>query len=214
MSEKFIDITFPISSNLPKWPGSLGFKMEWHSKMPENINNTTSFSMDTHFGTHIDSPLHFVKEGKSIDELDLENLIGEVYVVEIRNTRSISSLDLDLALIPDDCKKLIIKTQNQIYWDSKLKYFQEDFVGLDHTGAQWIVNRGIHLIGIDYLSIQRFHDGPASHQILLENEVIILESLNLQDVDVGVYELICLPIRLLGFEGAPVRAILKTKCNG
>jgi arylformamidase len=207
----YIDITFPVSSKLPKWPGSIGFVKRVHSEMPFQVNNSSSFIMDSHYGTHIDAPLHFIMEGLPINELKLENLIGDVYVIEIYGTDSINWNHLEQASIPLDCKKLIIKTDNISYWHDKVEEFQEEFTGLDSSGANWIVKRGIHLVGIDYLSVQRFNDGPEVHQILLENGVVILESLNLEKVDVGFYELICLPLKLEGFEGAPVRAILKIK---
>lgn len=213
MSKNYIDITFSISSKLPKWPGSIGFEKKMHSIMPFQVNNSSSFIMDSHFGTHIDAPLHFVMDGESIDELKFENLIGEVFVIEVYGIDSINWTDLEQASIPNNCKKLIIKTDNKGYWDDNVKEFQENFTGLDSSGANWIVKRGIHLVGIDYLSIQRFKDGPETHQILLENGVIVLESLNLENVNSGFYELICLPLKLEGFEGAPVRAILKRKSN-
>ena len=206
---KYIDITFPITKNLPKWPGSVGFEIEWHMIMPSDINNLSSFSIDSHFGTHLDAPLHFVDKGKSIDEIDFNNLIGRSFVTEIKNIKSISNLDLEAAAIPKECKKLLIKTDNQAYWGNNVTEFQEDFSSIDSSGAQWIVERGIHLVGIDYLSIQRFHDGPETHQILLQNEVVILETLKLNKVSVGWYDLICLPLKLKGTEGSPVRAILK-----
>ena len=206
---KYIDITFPITKNLPKWPGSVGFEIEWHMIMPSDINNSSSFSIDSHFGTHLDAPLHFVDKGKSIDEIDFNNLIGRSFVTEIKNIKSISNLDLEAAAIPKECKKLLIKTDNQAYWGNNVTEFQEDFSSIDSSGAQWIVERGIHLVGIDYLSIQRFHDGPETHQILLQNEVVILETLKLNKVSVGWYDLICLPLKLKGTEGSPVRAILK-----
>jgi arylformamidase len=87
--------------------------------------------------------------------------------------------------------------------------FREDYVALDSTAAQWLVDRGIKLIGIDYLSIQRFHDGPLTHQILLQAEVVILEGLNLSMVQPGAYELLCLPLKLVGADGAPARALLR-----
>lgn len=209
MKDSFIDITFPISKRLPLWPNSIGFSYKWHLKMPDAGNNLSSIEIDNHTGTHIDAPLHFIENGKAIDELDLNKLIGEVNVAEIRGIRSISADDLNKAGIPDSCKRLILKTDNQEYWDRDETIFQEDFCALDQTGAQWIVDRGISFIGIDYLSIQRFHDGPETHHILLNAEVVIVECLNLKEVISGKYEMMCLPIKLEGLEGAPVRAILK-----
>ena len=140
-------------------------------------------------------------------------MIGTVTVVEIRGIKSIDANHLEDANIPSQCKRLILKTDNQVYWDRGETTFQEDFCALEQSAAKWIVEKGIEFIGIDYLSIQRFNDGPESHQILLTSEVIIAESLNLKEVDAGEYEMICLPIKLEGLEGAPVRAILKKKSN-
>jgi arylformamidase len=209
MKNKFIDITFPISKNLPIWPKSIGYSYKWNLRMPEAENNLSSIEIDNHTGTHIDAPLHFIEGGKAIDELDLNKLIGLAYVAEIRNVRSITANDLEKSGIPESCTRLILKTDNQEYWNRGERYFQEDFCALDLSGAQWIVDRGIDFIGIDYLSIQRFYDGPETHQILLKEEVIIVECLNLKNVESGEYELICLPIKLKGLEGAPVRAVLK-----
>lgn len=204
----YIDITYPISEKLPKWHGSVGFKSVWHMTMPDETNNLSSFTIDSHLGTHLDAPLHFVQDARPIHALDLNKLIGKVYIAEIRNLKSISALNLEEANIPKDCNKLILKTDNQLYWEQKLTEFQEDFSSIDKTGAQWVVDRGIHLIGIDYLSIQRFHDGPETHQLLLNAEVVIVETLNLEEVESGWYNLICLPLKLEGLEGSPVRAIL------
>jgi len=208
MSHRIIDITFPISSGIPKWPGSVGYDVTWQMKMPNDTNNLSSFTIDSHLGTHLDAPLHFIENGKPVETLEFEKLIGEVFVLEIYGIRSITRIDLEKAQIPKSCKKIILKTDNQLYWKQNLVEFQEDFVSIDASGASWVVERGIHLIGIDYLSIQRFHDGPETHQILLKSDVVIVESLNLENVDQGWYKLICLPMKLKGLEGAPVRAIL------
>lgn len=205
----FIDITYPISSKTITWPGSVGFKVDWHMKIPIETNNLSSFTIDSHLGTHLDAPLHFVKNGKAIHELDLNKLIGEVFVLDIRGVKQITSDHLSKSAIPKNCSKLILKTDNQQYWENGLIEFQKDFCSIDKSGAQWVVDMGIHLIGIDYLSIQRYYDGPETHQILLNSEVIIVECLNLAQVKQGNYELICLPLNIEGIEGSPVRALLK-----
>jgi arylformamidase len=209
LQNKYIDITYPISTRLPKWHGSIGFEMKWQMRMPEEINNLSYFTIDSHLGTHLDAPLHFVENGKAVEDISFEKLIGLTYVVEIRGLKSITASHLQEANIPSNCEKLLIKTDNQFYWEQHLTSFQEDFCSIDATGAQWLVDRGIHLIGIDYLSIQRFHDGPETHQILLNHEVVVLETINLEHVESGWYDLICLPLKLEGLEGSPVRAILK-----
>ena len=208
--DQFIDITFPVSQDLPVWPGSIGFKYMWHLKLPNDTNNLSSFCIDSHMGTHLDAPLHFVENGKAVHQLDLHKLIGEVYVAEIRGVKSISDSDLKSAQIPDNCKKLIIKTDNQEYWARGEIKFQEDFCALDRSGAKWVVENEIEFIGMDYLSVQRFYDGSETHLILLNAEVVIVETLDLKNVVQGFYKLICLPIKLEGLEGAPVRVILET----
>lgn len=209
MQNEYIDITFPISTQLPKWHGSIGFEMHWQMRMPQETNNLSYFTIDTHLGTHLDAPLHFVTNGKSVEELSFDKLIGAAFVLEIRGLKSITAKHLQESNIPLACKKLLLKTDNQFYWKQKNPDFQEDFCSIDASGAQWLVDRGIHLIGIDYLSIQRFNDGPETHQILLKNEIVILETINLENVVQGWYDLICLPLKLEGLEGSPVRAILK-----
>ncbi len=205
----YIDITYRISDKFPKWPGSVGLKVDWHMKIPHETNNLSSFTIDSHLGTHLDAPLHFVQNGKAIHELDLNKLIGEVFVLDIRGVKQITSDHLNKSEIPKNCSKLILKTDNQKYWEDGLIEFQQDFCSIDKSGAQWIVDMGIHLIGIDYLSIQRYFDGPETHQILLNSEVVIVECLNLAQVQQGIYELICLPLNIEGIEGSPVRALLK-----
>ncbi len=209
MEHTYIDLTYPISNQLPKWPGSIGFEYKWHMVMPNETNNLSSFTIDSHLGTHLDAPLHFVHQAKAIHEMDLNKLIGKTYIAVIKGVKSITAAHLAAANIPENCTKLLLKTDNQLYWQQGLTDFQEDFCSIDASGAQWIVDRGIHLIGIDYLSIQRFHDGPATHQILLQHEVVIVETLNLENVEAGWYDLICLPLKLEGLEGSPVRAVVR-----
>jgi arylformamidase len=207
----YIDITFPINSKLPKWPGSIGFKKTIHMEISKHGNNLSSFEIDSHLGTHLDAPLHFVENGKSVDQLDLDKLIGEVFVLEVPGKKSISGNDLAAANIPNHCNKLILKTDNQFYWEKMEIEFQEDFCSINESGAAWLIENGFHFIGIDYLSIQRFNDGPETHQLLLNAEVVIVEALNLRQVRQGFYDIICLPLNLQGLEGSPVRALLKPK---
>ena len=209
MNNAFIDLTFPVTQKLPKWPGSIGITVSTHMKMPADTNNLSSISIDCHLGTHLDAPLHFIHNGKSIEQLDLNKCIGEAFVCEMFGKRAITYADLEAAKIPLNCKRLLLKTDNQQYWDNNLITFQEDFCSIDLSGAKWLLDRGVELIGIDYLSIQRFYDGPEVHQLLLNAEVVIVETLNLANVTTGWYDLICLPIKLEGLEGAPVRAIAK-----
>ena len=211
MSRKIFDITFPISNELPKWPDSWDYDYGFRLKTPMAVANSSYFSMDSHYGTHIDAPYHFVHDGAKVDELPLDNLIGDAFVASITNRNTITKNELSHLEIPDDCKILLLKTDNEKLWKRNENAFYENFVGLDQSAANWLVEKKINLIGIDYLSIQKFHDGPEVHQILLENDIMILESLKMDMVQEGTYDFICLPLKLKGMEAAPVRVILMEK---
>jgi arylformamidase len=209
MSTEIIDITYLVTNSIPKWPGGAGYSSKRLKSIPKDIANVSSFEIGCHYGTHLDAPLHFLENGKSIDQLELDILIGNAFVVEIFGKSTIGEKELEDSGIPTGCRRLLIKTDNQKLWFKQDSSFYEDFCALNERGAQWIVENNIELVGIDYLSIQKFADGPETHQILLSNNVIIVECLKLDKVSVGWYEMICLPMKLDGLEGAPVRAILK-----
>jgi arylformamidase len=159
----------------------------------------------------MDAPLHFVKNGKSIDTINLNRVIGKAYVVEY-NSNSQMSLDfIQNTKIPKGISKIIFKTLNS--HGEMAKTFNKDFIAISSTVADYLVAIGIDLVGIDGPSIQSFSDANnKTHEILLENEVIILEGLNLREVKQGIYNLIALPMKIANAEGAPIRAIL-TKGN-
>ena len=209
-TKKIIDITHAITPTLPLWPESPGALVTRLLDMQEGAEaNVSQISIEAHTGTHIDAPLHFVATGKTTLEIPLNKLIGPCQVVHIQGEKSITADILENLSIPKDCKKLLLKTDNQALWASNSSKFDKDFCALSADGAQWVVDRGIELIGIDYLSIQRFHDSIKTHQVLLQNEVVILETLKLDEVSEGNYRLYCLPLKLEGLEGVPVRAILE-----
>ena len=175
-----------------------------------DVATDTNISFNVHTGTHVDAPSHFISGGRSVDELSLDTLIGACRVVELEpEVTEISADILDDLSIPPGNKRLLLKTGNSAYWVEKHNEFQENFSALTADGAQWIVDHGFELVGIDYLSIQRYSDGPETHQILLTAEVIIIEGLDLSSVVPGQYELLCLPVKLQGLEGAPARVILR-----
>tara|TARA_B110000285_G_scaffold227359_1_gene288559 strand:- start:1038 stop:1676 length:639 start_codon:yes stop_codon:yes gene_type:complete len=208
---RFIDISVELSDHLPTWPGSHGISISPLQVIDDfNPANVSRLDIDVHSGTHIDAPLHFVKNGKSTNEIDLDRLIGDCFVAEMpSHITTIKFEDLEMIGIPDGTKRLLLKTCNSgnNLWDNN--EFNEDFCALDKGAANWVVNNGIDLIGIDYCSIQKFNDSVESHQILLNQEVLILEGLDLRNVISGRYNLICLPISVKGIEGVPVRAILQ-----
>lgn len=204
---KIIDISLPLSVDLPVWPNSQGFQIRQIACCESDGYNESVLTMGTHVGTHIDAPKHFFDEGVSVDQLKIETLIGEAFVVSIDGPLSADVLGtIDL---PDKVERLLLKTSNSELWRTKQQTFFENYDAITSDGAEWLVGRGIKLVGIDYLSIQQFGDSNLTHKILLAAGVVILEGLNLSAVNDGTYELICLPLSIRGAEGAPARAILR-----
>ena len=206
-----IDISVAISPDLPIWPGSPDICLDRRLSLEKgDIANDTTIQFSVHTGTHVDAPSHFVHDGYSVEQMPLDVLVGEAIVVDLSDVDAITPDMLDNLDLPAGVQRLLIRTRNSNLWEQQVKEFQTDFVALTAEAAQWIVDRGIRLIGVDYLSVQRFYDGSDTHLNLLNAEVIIVEGLNLASVRPGRYELICLPIKLAGAEGAPARALLKS----
>lgn len=204
---KIIDISVNTSDKLPMWPGSTGFKLKHISKIGRGSPvNETCLEMNSHIGTHIDAPLHFIKNDKSIEKLPLEPFIGSVIVVELSRIKQVGIEDLRKIDFPKGIKRIIFKTSNSKLWKSKK--FRKDYVGLTIEGARYLVKKGIRLVGVDYLSIAKYTEAVEVHRILLGKNVFILEGLNLTGVKPGKYELVCLPVKISGSEAAPARAIL------
>ena len=205
-----IDISVPLRAGMPVWPDSPGYHLtQFQSMEAGDAWNNSRLDSDVHVGTHIDAPRHFLPKGSTIDALPLEVLIGPAVVVSLPEVEAITRADLERLNLPRGVQRLLFRTRNSRLWTSGETKFRKDFVALTADAAAWIVDRQIRLVGIDYLSIQRFDDSPETHRILLENAVVILEGLNLSRVEPGPYELICLPLNLVGAEGAPARAVLR-----
>lgn len=206
---RIYDITLTLSAEIPTWPGDPKFIMERFDKIEAGDNtNTTRFEMSAHTGTHVDAPYHFINHGKGVDQLSLKILTGRVYVLHLADLSVITAADLEKADIPPRTRRLLIRTRNSEYWAKGVKEFQTDFVGLTADAADYLVKRGVKLIGVDYLSVAPYKQSRPTHEILLRNNVIIVEGLNLAEVAQGRYMLYCLPLKLKGADGAPARAIL------
>lgn len=204
------DISVTVHPRLPVWPGSPTPKIERRMQIQQGDEaNVSQLSLDVHTGTHIDAPLHFIDGGKTTVEIPLEKTVGPCLVVFLPKTKVITADLLEEQNIPKDTKKLLFKTDNSQKWADPFHAFEEDFCALSADGAQWVCDRQMDLVGIDYHSIQRFHDSPETHRILLKNEVVILETLNLSHIEPGAYRLICLPLKIYGAEGISARTILE-----
>lgn len=207
--KNYIDISVPINSDLPVWPGSQNIEIKQSLSIKNSdIANESSINMNLHTGTHVDAPSHFINNGLSIDQIPITKFIGPAYVASIKNTETITKDILNNSSIPKDTKRLLIQTDNTELWVSRNTKFYEDYIALSLCAANWIVDKGIELVGIDYLSIQKYNDSPQTHIELLSNNIVILEGLNLSNVTEGWYDLICLPLKLEKIEASPARALL------
>ncbi len=206
---KTYDISIPITPDIPVWPGDPAVNMRRVSKIEDGDNaNVTHVSLSAHTGTHVDAPFHFLPDGDTLESVPLKTMIGRAYVLHLPDVDLITADILKQAEIPQRTRRLLLKTRNSDIWARGEKDFQTDFVALSPDGAQYLVGRGVQLVGIDYLSVAPYKDSRPTHEILLKSGVFILEGINLTDVVQGRYTLYCLPLNLQGVDGAPARAIL------
>jgi arylformamidase len=206
---KIHDLTLPITPNLIVWPGDppLEFSRPYDLERGD-ICTVTRLDLSVHTGTHLDAPAHFVPGGAGVESLDLHTLIGPALLVEALEVGAITADVLSTLPIPPSTERLLIKTRNAARWAAGESRFFEEYVAVTAAGAAWLVENGIKLIGVDYLSVAPFHELVEPHIILLEAGIIPLEGLNLHNVPPGRYQLICLPLLIPGSDGAPCRVIL------
>jgi arylformamidase len=204
------DISLPITPGMPVWPGDPSVVLERVKKIEEGANsNVTHLSLSAHTGTHVDAPYHFLGgDSPTIDRLPLKLLTGRAYVLHLPGVDLITASVLERAEIPPRTRRLLLKTRNSDYWLKPELPFQTDFVAISPDGAQHLVERGVKLVGIDYLSIAPYGESRPTHQVLLKAGTVLLEGLDLSKVSQGRYTLHCLPLKLVGSDGAPARAIL------
>ncbi len=206
---RIVDISLPISPRLPVWPGDPPVEIEKLSLISEGADaNVSRISCGVHMGTHVDAPNHFIDSGQGIETLALEVLIGPAYVLDLIGVEVIDEATLEGADIPDDVERILFKTRNSMYWASGIHTFQEDFVAVDLSGAEWLIEHGVKLVGVDYLSVAPFDAGVPTHQALLRHGVVIVEGLDLSSIEAGWYDLACLPLKIIASDGAPARAVL------
>jgi arylformamidase len=209
MTTKWQDISVALGGDLPTWPGSPGVLTKLRASIGGGDDaNVTQLSIDVHTGTHVDAPHHFVDHGETLDELGLDPFIGPAFVLDTGAAWEITASVLDAAAIPDDTERLLLRTANSSRPDLYQTPFDAGYAALTLDGAEWLAAKDLRLVGIDYLSIQRYTEPPDVHRALLGAGIPILEGLSLAEVTPGAYELICLPTHLVNVEGAPARAIL------
>lgn len=205
------DVTLPISAGLPVWPGDVEPQIVGQASIPGGDSyNLTYLRLSSHTGTHLDAPLHMYAGAPAIADLPLDRLIGECWVSRLPDrVRRIGAAELQAAGVPSGTRRLLLRTANSTLWDHPHWEFRSDYAALLPEGAEWVVDRGMDLVGIDYLSVDLFEaDKLPSHRLLLGAGVLALEGLDLRLIPEGCYGLICLPLRLMGAEGAPARVVL------
>ena len=210
---KIFDISLTISPDLPIWPGDTPLELELVASMDEGADaNVSRLSAGLHIGTHVDAPHHFLNDGRTIEQLPLDVLVGPCYVSQLPDgIEAITAQALEGMSLPENMARILFGTSNSRFWSRGETEFQEDFVAVAEDGAEWLVEHGIQLVGVDYLSIAPYHDSTSTHRVLLQAGVVILEGLDLSAVPRGFYDLYCLPLKLLGADGAPARTILIQK---
>jgi arylformamidase len=207
MSE-WIDVSRTLTNAMPFWPDDPPFHWERVSDISgTGTANVSRITTSVHVGTHIDAPLHFINEGQDITELELSRLCGPGVVIHLPEPRDVEARDLESAKIPPG-HRVLIRTANEALWDEP--EFRRDFFGLSGEAAMWLVDRDVPLVGVDYLSVDRYdnNEKPA-HYALLGNGVIIVEGLDLSRAAPGRYEVVALPLKIAGSDGSPARVIIR-----
>jgi arylformamidase len=205
---RIYDISVPIRTGGLVYPGNPEIEITLQQAVAKGAGANVSYvRFGSHTGTHADAARHFFDDGQTVDRIPLDRLIGPALLLSFPDdVRAVSAADLRSHDLKGR-KRVLLRTRNSALLSRK--EFVRDYTYLAPDGAQYLVDNGVELVGIDYLSIEQFHSGHhKTHRILLERSVVILEGLDLSIPAAGEYELICLPLRIEGCDGAPARAVL------
>ena len=197
---KMIDITLPLHNNMEKpSPFFKGFKLKWDLRIEKGDHrNRSSFSMETHLGTHVDAPLHFISEGKNMNQMDINRLIGKAQVIEVPFPETVS----------DHFLSSIIEKEEIILFKFGPERLSRDYPYFSKEGVDYLIEKKIKVVGTDNFNIDSKTTEWNIHHLMLGNEIIVVEGLYLDEVDPGLYDFICLPLSIKDGEGAPARAVL------
>lgn len=207
---RLYDISLPIREGMVLYPGNPEVRVEPKDRIADGaVANLTLLSLGSHTGTHVDAARHFIDEGQSVDRLALDRMIGPAIVIRIPDdVTAIDATELrrhDVSAAP----RVLLRTRNSAMLDRD--HFDTTFAHLTTDGARYLAESGAVLVGIDYLSVEGYgSEDHGAHLALLQREIVILEGADLRDVPAGRYELLCLPIKILGGDGAPARAVLRS----
>ncbi|HEX6031868.1 MAG TPA: cyclase family protein [Tepidiformaceae bacterium] len=207
----WLDVSVPIRMGMVVYEGDPPVIMERTASMDAGaMCNVSRLDFGVHTGTHVDAPVHFLEGGSGAESVPLDALLGPCFVVDATHlTGDIDARKLGTLNAPLDVERLLFKTPNSALWERS--GFSSAFIGLTEDAARALVHRGVRLVGIDYLSIAPRHDPAPTHRALLEAGIVILEGLDLRAVEPGPYELACLPLKIEDSDGAPARALLRSR---
>lgn len=205
---RFIDVSVPLDAALPTYPGNAPVTLEPVKRIARgDSSNVSTLHMSAHGGTHVDAPRHFFDEGAGTEALSLDLLCGRTRVIELTSRSAVTADDLARLNLSEDVR-LLIKTPNSRLWGDAT--FHREYVGVSEAAARYLVDHGVKVVGVDYLSVEPFKTpGAPTHHVLLAAGTIVIEGLNLRDVEPGIYDMLCLPLLLSGSDGAPARVVLR-----
>ncbi len=205
--EPWIDVSVPIRHGMLHWPDNPPVVVTQPQHLERGDDATVScVSLGVHTGTHVDAPVHFIAGAAGVDSVALERLIGPARVVDLGDVDAIRPSHLEpLEVRPRE--RLLFKTRNSTLWRSP--GFRADYTYVSLEAARWLVERGVWTVGVDYLSVAGMEHGVETHRALLGADVCIIEGLDLSRIEAGAYDLVCLPLRLEGLDGAPARVVLR-----
>ncbi|HEX9696124.1 MAG TPA: cyclase family protein [Actinomycetota bacterium] len=209
--KSFYDVSIPISSEMLTWPGDPAVAVRRRSSIAAgDTANVSELILGSHTGTHVDAPVHFIEGAGGVDEIPIEAMNGEAFVADARGmTGALDGEQLDRLNIPDGVERLLLRSDNSRLWRERRPAFPESYVCLSPAGAAWCVDRGLRAVGVDFLSVeQKGAEGHPTHVALLRAGIAIIEGLDLDGVEPGSYDLVCLPLKILGCDGAPARVAL------
>ncbi len=214
MPARWIDVSAPLRDGMVRWPDNPAVSVRRTQSLDRGDHfNISALSMGAHSGTHVDGPLHILRDGPGVDRMPPEATVGPARVIEIDDPVAIRPPELVSARIRRG-ERVLFKTRNSRRGWPFAEFFSDYvFIGLD--AARWLVERGVRTVGVDYLSVGAFSpESEETHRTLLGGGVWVIEGLDLSAVRAGRFELICLPLRIEGSDGAPARAFLRRRAAG
>ena len=208
---KIYDVTVAISESIPIYEGDPQVEIESVKRIARGDNaNVSNLCLGAHTGTHVDAPNHFIDGTRRVEDLDLDKLVGRCRVIEIDS--SVDAIEVSHLSGIEGAERVVFKTRNSAFWNEPEKGFRSDFTYISPAAARLLAEAGVKLVGIDYLSVEKFGSTDfATHTTLLEKEIVILEGVDLREVPAGDYEIVCLPLKYAGGtgDGSPARTILR-----